>query len=154
MGFQFQLDKIENYQSEIEKLRTVVNELYLDRRKEIISYWAEQIRNEQFRFIEENNLRLKHSLDDCSKRKYLELVPKNNPNNISFRIEDDLNSLYYGIYILEGEKNNELLHKLSLSGFNDEDPSWYSWKYVTESHYRTAVKDLILLVEDIQKILE
>lgn len=148
------LERIGEYQEEISQLKNTIDELYLEKRKVLISYWATQLsKNES---VKDFYLSEKSNVDENTGFKYIELVPKKNPHNISYRIEDNIGSIYYGIYIQEVEKSVDIQIKLSELDFNTEKtehPEWYLWKYIRDTDYSNAVEDLISLAKDVQKIM-
>ncbi|PHR49704.1 MAG: hypothetical protein COA32_00815 [Fluviicola sp.] len=138
------LEKIGSYNEGIESFMSYMNNMYNDFRKDLIEHWYDQCAEKRLKFKEEYGLELKLNLE--TERKYVELIPNKNPDNISFRIEDDIGSVYYGIYIL-GKKEDQIPTKYVKDGFEmDENPKWYAWKYIKD--YNEGIDLLTILVEE------
>lgn len=133
------LERLSHLQQEISSFKNNVDSMYDDFRRNIIMYWYNQLSEKEDQLKEKYKLKLNKDLE--VERKFVELIPDEHPE-ISFRIEDDSNSLYYGIHT-HGEKEPSIQNKYEKDGFITNDPKWYTWKYINYNEYREGVSILI-----------
>lgn len=136
------LEKIGSYNEGIESFMSYMKNMYNDFRKDLISHWYQQLSENEKEFIEKYNLELNKNLDETKGFKYVELIPKSHPDNISFRIEHNEDSLYLGIFILDGNKKQSIQYKYEKDGFITNDPKWYTWKWIN-NEYSEGISILI-----------
>lgn len=136
------LEKIGSYNEGIESFMSYMKNMYNDFRKDLISHWYQQLSENEKEFIEKYNLELNKNLDETKGFKYVELIPKSHPDNISFRIEDNEGSLYFGTYIY-GVKKNPIPKQYMKDDFDTTDPKWYAWNYIDYTEYSEGISILI-----------